>query len=478
MRIHSLYIIPLLLALASCAGEVTVDPDVPKGHSHVLLSVKAANGSGTAQAWTDTNANEGEMMRQATVVVADKDNIVQRIVHVAPTNSDESEREIIDLGTLPNGTYTFYNFGNMNDGYGNASDTYASFNNHLFTTGQKVPEGVATSTTTATFNHFKLQRTGIPMTNIEQHTLDGGNVTLALQLYRQLAKIRLELTNSTAGNVRIHHATIGNITVNGTPIDFFPTKQGDNVSTEYAVNHWPNGVKPQTADFRCYEAPVDETTKDSVFPTIAQTIKLALPDAYLNESQPDHITGMVPLHLEMDRQTGTDEATGQPLWHRETRHALLQLTDIPRNALVLVPVNLVDYMLELEAFFYPPIAGYPPFSMEKKNEEYYATFHGGGDFQLIPHLYLWTDHDDPNKWFSLYDQNVVVQTTGMKPSLKVTDTDGIFTTQPYIDRTTGEILGTLSGTTGHATVTLTAYLRVNAVETYQYNRTIHVIAVE
>lgn len=461
-----LRLVPLaVLVLAACSPEAEQpsDPTVPKGYTHVRLSLATAGMEATSRAWIDAAANDGEMMRKATVVVADQAGTVQLIRRIMP-ESGESERELIDLGTLPNGIYTFYNFGNLTDTYGE-SETTASFNNFTYAVGQSVPDGATDGTFTARFNRYNAARTGLPMTNIEQHTLDGGNATIALQLYRQMAKMRLVVSNNTQGDVRISRVTVGNITANDATLRFFPTKATTADGNEYAIIAWPDATAPETANFDYYTAP----SADAPF-AVAQGIEATMPDAYLNESETDHITHQVPIAIEMQRLT--DDGT----WDAEVRHALMNVSAMPRNALIRVPVNLLDYMLELEAFFYPPIGGYPPFSMVKKNEEYYATFHGSGDFQLIPHLYAWTDHDDPTKWFSLNDATVVVHTDGQQPSLTVRDPQGIFARAPYIDSVTGEILGTLSGNTGEATVSLTAYLRVNELETYRYNRTIYFIA--
>lgn len=452
-----------VLLLAACSAEQPDTPDrVPGGCTHVQLSLSpAALGEGsTSRAWTDSHAQNGEMMHRATVVVADRQDQVVLIRHIVP--QEESERELIDLGTLPNGTYRFINFGNILPAVG-SDENSAIINGDTYAVGSPIPSGVLTATTAARFNHFDLaaHTEGIPMTNVETHTLTGGTERLELQLYRQLAKMRIQLSNETQHKVQITSVKVAGITPDGTSIDYFPTLGTD----QHAVIHWPQGTAPVTQTFTAYE-PAEGADPFE----LDQNRSASLPEVYLNESSPDHVTGQVPLSIDMRCQLEDGS------WDSETRHALMTLHDIPRNAVVLVPVRLVDYMLELEAFFYPPIGGYPAFTLEKHREEYYVRFRGEGDFQFIPHLYLWTDKDSPSKWLSLNDATVLLQTDAQKPSITVDDADGIFSTAPHIDSVTGEILGTLSGVQGHATVTLTVYVRVNESETYQYRRLIHVFA--
>ena len=459
-----LFLFTVLPLLAACSSEQPDTPGgVPEGSTHVQLVVSPALlGSGRQpRAWTDANARDGEMMHQATVIVADAQDKVALIRYVSPQGS-ESERELIDLGNLQNGTYRFINFGNITPASG-SDVTSVTINGATYTVGSSIPADALTATTTASFNRFDLSAhaEGIPMTNVETHTLAGGTERLELQLYRQMAKMRIQLSNETQHKVQITGVKVDGITPDGTAIDYFPTLGAD----EHAAIHWPGGTAPATEVFTAYQ-PADGATPFGL--DLGQTD--CLPDVYLNESQPDHVTGQVPIAIDM--KCLLDDGT----WDTETRHALMTLGDIPRNSMVLVPIRLVDYMLELEAFFYPPIGGYPAFTLEKHQDEYYVRFRGEGDFQFIPHLYLWTDKDSPSKWFSLNDSKVLLQTDEQKPTITVSDADGIFSKAPQIDPVTGEILGTLSGVHGHATVTLTVYVRVNESETYRYNRLIHVFA--
>ena len=448
------HLLPLLLiplALTACSPEATDGP----GLAHVQVSISPKLFGTPASGWSDPAATDGEMMRRACVVVADANNKVAAIKHIAITTT-ESERENVDLATLAAGTYTFYNFGNLAPEAENA-ETEVTFNGLSFVVGQEVPAGAATSTTTAQFNNLDLASatTGLPMTNIEQHAISR-DVTINLQLYRQMAKARIYLTNTATTPIQLTRVELGGITANGTGIYLFPQKdtQGSPLIS------WPAPDARTTTTVTCYNQPAAPLT------IAAGAANAVLPDVYLNESQTDHATGRYPITAYINR-LGADGTT----WVPDTCRGLVQLTDLPRNAMLSVPITLTDYVLSLQAFFYPPIGGLPTFTMERHDNDFYATFKGAGDFVLVPRLYAAADKERPEAWFNLNDTGQVESYT-----LRVSDPSGIFSTAPHIDATTGEILGTLSGTAGRAYAMLTANIKVSPTQTLTYHRTVFFVA--
>ena len=453
---HTLLYILLLATTLLTACTSDIHTDGAGGYSHIKLAIGPSQLGGSLQTratWSDASATDGEMMHQACVVVADAQGKVVAIKHIAAANG-ESERETVDLGAMPNGTYTFYNFGNITpSAQDDAAPASVTISGLTFKVGEAVPNGINATTTTAQFDHYALGTLGIPMTNIETHEVNS-DVTITLELYRMLSKVRFYVSNLTQSDVHISHITMGEITTDGTPIYLFPQKDEQGQPTI----SWPNAAQRTTADFTYYDNSADPFSLG-----YGQT-SIAMPDQYLNESQTAHITGRFPLTVTMQRRVnGT--------WTDDVAHALITLANIPRNTMVTVPLQLTDYVLSMEAFFYPPIGGYPAYSMEKRNDEYYATFHGAGNFMLQPHFYRFADAERPENWISLNDPSMVEDY-----SLRVNDPQHIFTTAPHIDTTTGEILGTLSGTTGRAYAQLTLLIRLNDTQTLTYNRTIFFIA--
>ncbi len=458
-----LYIALSAVFCLACSSEQadSSDSPVPPGYSSIKLMLEPTGldiGS-RSTSWTDPNAVDGEMMKQAYVVMTDNSGIVQSIHKVTPTTASatESEREVVAYITTENGQYTFYNIGNIEPTATTTNSegtiTSATFNGLTFTTGDAVPTDVESSTVASSFNNYTVSAEGIPMTNIETHTVNS-NETIILKLYRQLAKMRFSFTNGTEQAIGITNVSVGGITKDNTDIYFFPKKDDNNSP----VVSFPS----QTADtttLTFYHNPASPVS------IAADNAAHALPaDVYLNESASQHATGRFPLTVTMTR-TAADGTVSSDI-----RHALITLGNIPRNSFVRVPVTLTDYVVDFSAFFYPPIGGYPAFTMDKHEEEFYATFYGEGDFQLIPHVYRYADRNNPENWYSLNDTEHIESYT-----LQVNDTQGVFSTQPHFDTVTGELLGTLSGTKGRAAVRFTVYIKVNDTQTQVYNRTVYFI---
>lgn len=455
-----LYIALAGLACMACSSEQPdgTATDLPAGYSRIRLVLEPTSldiGS-RSTAWTDPNAADGEMFQQAYVVMANSSGEVTSIHKVTPTaaSATETEREVVAYITTENGEYTFYNIGNIEPETVTTSGTditSATFNGLTFTVGSAVPDGIAASTSTGAFNNYVVPATGIPMTNIETHTVNS-NETIILQLYRQLAKMRFVFTNATEQALGITDVSVGGITKDNTTIYYFPRKNENNSP----VVEFPTATDTTTLNY--YH------NADTPFELAADNTAHSLPDAYLNESASQHATGRFPLSV-TTVQTAEDGTQTTDI-----RRALITLGNIPRNSFVRVPVTLTDYVMDFSAFFYPPIGGYPAFTMEKHEEEFYATFYGEGDFQLIPRVYRYADRNNPEKWYSLNDTEHIESYT-----LVVSDTQGIFSTQPHLDPITGEILGTLSGTKGRAAVRLTVYIKVNDTQTQVYNRTVYFV---
>lgn len=451
-----------LAVLTACSGDLSDDAGrLPEGCSRIKLSLSAESAGMARVDWNDKDAVEGEMMKDALVVMVNNaTGLVERIIPVDMAGG-EYERHDVGYITVENGPYTFYSFANIpytKDDDESGDCDRAVINGLTFqkplpdSPGQpSVPEGLETSTWKADYNGMDLasSKKGIPMSNEEEYTIDN-SMSITLHLFRMLSKVRFELTNKTKSKITLKKVVLGELTANGEAIYLLPPKNGQSV-----VNAFPGEVKNDS--LTVYEP------KDGGDGMISAGASLQLPAVYINESVSQHPTGQMPLHITMDRADGNGDVI--------ERYALLQLSGIPRNAFVVVPVSLTDYVLELKAFFYPPIGGYPPYTIEQKETEFYCTFSGAGDFVLRPSVYRYEDRNNPEKWFDLNDRTKV---SGY--SLTVDDPAGIFSEQPAF-AAAGEILGTLSGTPGKATVRLTANLLTDDSAVVQvFNRTIHIIA--
>lgn len=464
IRIFGKYLLFCPLAvLAACSGDLSDDAGrLPEGCSRIKLSLSAESAGTARAAWNDQDAVEGEMMKDALVVMVN--NATNEVARIIPVDMAEGEYERHDVGyiTIENGPYTFYSFANIT--YTKSADESGDWNRAVINglTFQKpltdspdqpsVPEGLETSTWKADYNGKKLAslEKGIPMSNEEEYTIDN-SMSITLHLFRMLSKVRFEFTNNTKSKITLKKVVLGELTANGEEVYLLPPKNGQSV-----INDFPDEVTNDS--LIVYESQSGQKGQE-----IEAGASVKLPAVYINESVSQHPTGQMPLHITMDRADGNGDVI--------ERYALLQLSGIPRNALVVVPVSLTDYVLELKAFFYPPIGGYPPYTIEQKETEFYCTFSGAGDFVLRPSVYKYEDRNNPEKWFDLNDRTKV---SGY--SLTVDDPAGIFSEQPAF-AAAGEILGTLRGTPGKATVRLTANLLTDDPAVVQvFNRTIHIIA--
>ena len=452
-----------LALLAGCSADLAGDDaGLPPGHSRVWLSLSAVGQQAQRASWNDVDALDGEMMRSALVVMKnDATGLVERIIPVQMDAAAEHERHDVGYIMTEKGSYTFYSFANIPYTTTTGADgncATAVINGLTFERGEALPGGLEESVYTAEFNNYDLaaHKEGIPMTNKEQYTIDN-SMSITLHLFRMLSRIQFTFSNKTGADMQLRKVVLGEVTANGQSLFFLPPKTGETI-----VNAFP--AKPENVDLTVFASdeglniPAGESRQPVVL------------SAYLNESVSQHVTGQVPFRIELERKDGSATAV-------DLRYAIMQLSTlpavsaVPRNAVVAVPVSLTDYMLDLEAFFYAPIGGYPPYSVERDKENFYCRFTGAGDFVLRPFVYRYEDRDAPAKWFDLNDRTKVSSYT-----VTVADPQDIFSEQPAFSAS-GELLGTLNGHSGTASVRLTVNLLTGAEGVAQvYNRTIYVIA--
>ncbi|MBP3471771.1 MAG: hypothetical protein J6K41_06035 [Paraprevotella sp.] len=443
----------LLAVLAACSDD-TVDNEggQPEGYSRIELFLSSEPESSTRAPWNDVNAVAEELIKKALVIMVNGENKVERIFPVAKDGTGWSERYGVGTITIENGTYTFYSFGNIDYKTGDTDGkcTEAEINGLKFIVGNSIPDGLDDYTWTANYNAVQIASlpNGIPMTNKEEYLVNSSR-SITLHLFRMLSKISFEFTNNTADAITVKKIELKQVTPNGTDIYLFPPKEGENI-----VNRFPNPVFDNTG-MVAYEG------TELNIPSKKSATKMA----YLNESTSQHPTGQMPLTITLERK----DKAGSTTTVEDVRYALMSLSGIPRNAYVVVPVSLTDYVLELKAFFYAPIGGYPPYKIDTKDNEYYCTFSTGGDFALRPFLYKFEDRNEKEKWFELTDATKV---DGF--SLTVSDPNTIFSVQPSFSA--GEIRGTLNGSEGTASVRLSVRLKTeNSKVIQEYNRTIYII---
>lgn len=465
-----LYLLIPLLLFSACSNEI--GDDIKRGRSTVRIELQQSDPTAVTQNKTRASFggsyhDAGDDIHNAYVVMYNvKAGKVERIINV-PTDAGETEYKSKQVTTITteNGEYLFYNFANRTDfvttpATPNADThevTSLSLDGLTFTVGSSLPEGLDTKVTTCNYNNYKIPTKGIPMSDKNLFAIDKDQ-TITLMLYRMLAKMQFAFNNRSASSAfRIRGLKVGSITDNNTQIKLLPPKNENNlIKTDFT------GLQHDTTNVDVFTATAD---KPPVIINSGESDNTSFNNLYINESEANTDGQSFPLTITMDRST--DNGT---TWEDDSRQALIQLTSIPRNNVAIVNVNLTDFVLKLEASAYAPIGGYPAYVVEQ-NDDFYAYFSGSGDFELRPTLYEYVNREHPESYINLNDKSRVADY-----SLTVLDPQGIFSSQPAFDTTTGEIIGTLAeGNKGTATVRLNLQLVTGSV-TQNYTRTIYIVS--
>lgn len=495
-------ICPALLLLSACSNDIDNGNSPISDPKNVTISLEAISmdhGHNTRADLDDITPLFGENIYDAYVVIAKKEGgkeTVEEIIHV-PYDSEEGgylRKRVTNINT-DGGEYAFYNFANLpfqTQESGNKvtqlqvldknkTKTLATFstNNAIninSITGTTYPcdfNGLALHQADPSQSHdFYEEPVGLPMSNREEYTLDR-NTSITLHLYRMMAKTRIYFKNMTGKDVRIHHISMANVTANHTAennqqIKLLPPKNENNtIITDLAENSAKEVLT-------IYDDPCEIIGTDAEGKNIYQAVTekgievkenatQSTPDYYINESRNTNVNKSFQLTIDFSEMDGDKRVVRK-------RQGLISVEEVPRNAILLIPVNLTEYEMGLEAFFYPPIGGYPPFTLEKDNikEDFTATFSTGGDFVLSPTFYLLQDKDNPEKYIDLTDPNKI-ETYNINI---LNAPEGFFTPDgaPAKDPVTGEILGTLTGQAGTATIEVEIVLKNGTDYEYSLNR--------
>ena len=468
-----LYLLIPLLLFSACSNEI--GDDIKRGRSTVRIELQQSDPTAVAQNKTRASFggsyhDAGDDIHNAYVVMYNNNIAVKKVERIINVPADAGETEYkskqVTTITTENGDYLFYNFANRGADFVTIPATpdpnthevkSLSLDGLTFTVGSPLPEGLDTKAITCDYNNYEIPKEGIPMSDKNEFTIDKDQ-TITLILYRMLAKMQFAFNNrSESTSFRIRGLKVGSITDNNTQIYLLPPKDGNNLITTNFT-----GLQHATTDVDVFTATAD---KPPVVIHPNESNNTSFNNLYINESEANTDGQSFPLTITMDRSTD-----GGANWEPDSRQALIQLTSIPRNNVAIVNVNLTDFVLKLEASAYAPIGGYPAYVV-KQNDDFYAYFSGSGDFELRPTLYEYVNREHPESYINLNDKSRVTNY-----SLTVLDPQGIFSSQPAFDTTTGEIIGTLAeGNKGTATVRLNLQLVTGSV-TQNYTRTIYIVS--
>lgn len=463
--------LPVFLLMAGAVACTRDEVAESGGEGPITFHLKIA----TADLAPDSRANDinvmtNELMKSWLVIMAKEvDNgsgsTVLKIEEVVENNSIDGEVDEDNVLTFTGdaGERTFFSFANLSRGEILRRFQSAGYTGADFVEGKELPALSALNEITYPVSNTGLEPAqtatqpgfSIPMTGVQTDVMVDNNSTETVYVYRVLSRLRFHFTNKCGRDVTIKKITMGDITYDNkadarSEIYFFPQRTATGEILTRFPDHHAGGNYVFYDQTGAGDSPLvlaNEASHDFEY-YISPSVSLT------------HDTRHFPIWVEIEGIPGMNP----------TRYAVTSLDNIRRNAIVTLPITLTGYDMELRAYHYAPIGGYPEVSVTKKNDtEFYCTFTGIGDFALRPFIYKYEDYNNPENWFDINDSRFV-----KSKSLTIDDPDGIFAVDPHFNGGT-EIFGTLNGTTGTAVVKLTAELIISESVTQTYTRVFYVI---
>ena len=344
--------------------------------------------------WDDSQAVNGEMMNNWIIIVTDTSDKIEQLISSA-SYAGEKEKDAISSIALASGTKHFYSFANV---------SLADIANGTPAIGTIL----SLKTTYPAPANGAIPATGIPMSN--KQTIQILNVqqqTIELEVVRLMAKVTLQLANSSGTAITVNSATLSAITTATTAISLLPPASATKAASVASYTH-----------------PTTLSVPDGTTAASPQVLSF-----YINESALN-ATDAPPYHtLSLTTTQGTTT--------NELRYALLNWNSFSRNEHSIIPIALDDYRLTIVARDYPPIGVYPAVVVSNGEGTFTVTFSDGGDFELIPSITRLSDGAEMN--FELASSGMTVLSG---------DPAALFVTPPTYNATTKEVVGTIGTTTG------------------------------
>lgn len=382
-RLKHTYLYILLAAvtavIAACSSDdATSNAAEPAtGKARVTLRLTTDSENAMTRAWEDGNAktDRSEMMYNWTVLITDGSTIKYKYTGTPA----EAKAEIDDVCTeveMESGTYSVYSFANISEASLQTLLGVSSLEPATALADATVTAATATINgngfdPTATNNYGSL---GIPMSNKQTLTVPTtGTVEKDLIVVRMLAKMELQITNSTGAAVTVKKITLTDVTSNAANnLKLLPSLTSNDDMAAHHQNVRPNlNGTPATTDF------VVLSTDKAVANAATETVSF-----YVNESAtPTNNGGLFQLSLELDG--------GEYRYSLISDNAQNEWNYIARNDYRILPITLDDYHFELIPYDFPPIGVYPVSVKALNTSEnlYEFTFHDYGHFHLLPHVW-------------------------------------------------------------------------------------------
>lgn len=385
-KLKHTYLLILLAAvtavMAACSSDdATGKAEEPAaGKARVTLRLTTDSENAITRAWEDGNAktDRSEMMYNWTVLITDGSTIKYKYTGTPA----EAKAEIDDVCTeveMESGAYSVYSFANISEASLKTLLGVSSLEPATALADATVTAATATINgngfdPTATNNYASL---GIPMSNKQTLTVPTtGTVEKDLIVVRMLAKMELQITNSTGAAVTVKKITLTDVTSNAANnLKLLPslTSNDDMAAHHQDVRPNLNGTHA-TTDF------VVLSTDKAIANAATETVSF-----YVNESAtPANSDGLFQLSLELDG--------GEYRYSLISDNSDHEWNYIARNDYRILPITLDDYHFELIPYDFPPIGVYPVSVKALNTSEnlYEFTFHDYGHFHLLPHVWKGT----------------------------------------------------------------------------------------
>lgn len=403
----------LLLALSACSSSDIMDDEQTNTDGMATVTINLSTNNATSRA-TDTTPSSwpagttGENIFSCMVVITDQQNVVKQVVQ-SGNITETSSHTFTETVRLPLGTYKFYSFANTS------------------LTAPTVGSTVSYDTDTYSLsgNGFDVETNHIPMSGVQQITIASNDpVTANLKVLRMLAKVELQLYNTTSSDITISQVSLTDITSN--PADgasnIYLLPQQTTTSGNYYVSNTTLLNDVATAEF----------THTGLSTTVAaNSTTTATPlTFYVNES-----LAKEPKYFVLSLTTN-DGST--------TRYAMLEWDEIARNDYRVIPIYLDDYKVEFVVEQYSAIGVMPEITYSAGTLN--ITFDTNGPFFLTPKVkQISTDTELSSGWTL---DAPVADNTSLFPLIE--GTSDIYYVQPTWNDVSKTIEGEISYTPGYA----------------------------
>lgn len=342
----------LLAEIAGCSSDNVPGAPVPaEARFSISTRVETASDGSPLPATSDNEKISDWWLAFARTAGADSYKVVKvvrRSEALPEAAATAVERESFSC-TLPAGTYTVFAFANIAP----IAD---------FSEGKTIvnPRAMAWSGT----DSINCMEGNIPMTGMIEDVKVENTIqeTFALEVVRMAAKLELQFSNPTSGDVTVGSISFSPVTAAKTPEALFPdyTALGSKAFTPLPG-----------ADY-CWIKHAPELLK------VKADGGIATATVYLQESLSDHPNdGAFTLGLEVRHADLTEDIIHYNITDNVRRY-------INRNDWIRIPVTLSQYAVAVKALFYPPIGGYPALtSQTDPTGAQIFTFATGGDFSIV-----------------------------------------------------------------------------------------------